>query len=329
MSNINPALESLLDTDINITQAARAQGSRSHNYIRDVLLGKNENDHHFPRLIEGDFLSGSYARGTKLKPLDDIDVMMVLDGTGFRVINGGAIQDVEVEGSGESGNPLLSRVGPDTLLSSQVVMSIFQTALEELHPQSKVRDDEQAVNVWLDSYGLGIDIVPCFHLMPRNGAQDYYYIPTGGNSGGWKTTNPKIDAGISDTLHARHNRKIKNIVKLIKYWNLVSNGNRLKSYHLETVVWHIFDARPKETASLEDGVIHFFTQADKYLATACPDKTLLGGPVDQYLSNQNRELTRAKIRQTLSAFYEAYVTSPSETAQQDVWQGIFNNNLDL
>lgn len=88
MTEINTALEKLLETHINISQAARSQGSTSHNYIRDVLKGKNDTNSLFPRLVDGDFLSGSYARGTKLKPLDDIDVMVVIDGSGLYVVMG-------------------------------------------------------------------------------------------------------------------------------------------------------------------------------------------------------------------------------------------------
>lgn len=182
MSEINTALEKLLETNINISQAARSQGSTSHNYIRDVLKGKNDTNSSFPRLLDGDFLSGSYARGTKLKPLDDIDVMVVIDGAGLRVLNNGLVQDVEVRGSGQNENPILQHMGPDSLLSSKTVMSLFQQALNETHPNSKIRNDEQAVNVWLESYGLGIDVVPCFHLIPRNDMRDHYFIPAGGSA---------------------------------------------------------------------------------------------------------------------------------------------------
>ena len=77
------SLQSILDNKINLSQSKISQGSISHNYIRDLLSNKSRNDTDFPWILDGDFLSGSYARGTKLSPLNDIDVMIVLDGTGL------------------------------------------------------------------------------------------------------------------------------------------------------------------------------------------------------------------------------------------------------
>ena len=328
MTGIDTTLEKLLDAKINISSASISQGSDSHNYIRDALKGKNDRDALFPRLIDGDFLSGSYRRGTKLKPLDDIDVMIVVDGTGLSIVNNGYVQDIEVRGSGNPDNPILQHLGFNSLLGSKTVMSLFQKALSEMHPNSKIRNDEQAVNIWFATYGLGIDVVPCFHLIPRDGSRDRYYIPEGNGSDGWKTTNPKIDEEISATLHLRHNKLMKKIVRLAKYWNQVSNGNRLKAYHLETLIWHILDGQSESIQSLESGLITFFSAINNALASVCPDKTALGGPVDQYLLVSDRQLSRSKAQEALNALMETYVTHPTDVKlREQAWQLIFSNNL--
>ncbi len=328
MNEINTALDKLLKVNINIGQTARSQGSISHNYIRDVLKGKSSTNPLFPRLVDGDFLSGSYARGTKLKPLDDIDVMVVIDGAGLHVVNSGLVQNIGVRGSEKHDNPILQHIGVDSLLSSAKVMSLFQKALSETHPNSKIRNDEQAVNVWLESYGLGIDVVPCFHLIPQSGTRDYYFIPEGNGGTGWKTTNPKIDEEISSTLHERHDKKLKKVIRLVKYWNTVSNNGNLKSYHIETLAWHIFDKRTEVIRSLEDGLIAFFVGADEFLAIACADKTALGGPVDHYLSETARANSRQKVREVFGLLSDTYVTHENDPAlRKRVWQTIFSNKL--
>lgn len=330
MSDINATLERLLDSDINISASSISQGSDSHNYIRDALKGKNDRDALFPRLIDGDFLSGSYRRGTKLKPLDDIDVMIVIDGTGLSIVNNGYVQDIEVRGSGNRDNPILQHLGFNSLLGSKTVMSLFQKALSDMYPNSKIRNDEQAVNVWFATYGLGIDVVPCFHLIPRDGSRDRYYIPEGNGGDGWKTTNPKIDEEISNALHLRHNKLMKKVVRLAKYWNHVSNNNRLKAYHLETLIWHILDDHSESIESLESGLIKFFSAVDNALASVCPDKTALGGPVDQYLSLNDRQLSRGKAQEALNALVDAYITHPSDVKLRErVWQQIFSNKLNF
>jgi tRNA nucleotidyltransferase (CCA-adding enzyme) len=86
---IETKLQELLDGEINLTQEHISQGSKSHTFIRDLLANKSEKDSEFPWLLEGDFLSGSYARGTKLHPLDDIDIMVIMDGEGLTPIDKG------------------------------------------------------------------------------------------------------------------------------------------------------------------------------------------------------------------------------------------------
>ncbi len=96
---VQPAFEKLLGK-IGVSQAQRSQGSTSHQHIRGLLDSKWQSDSSFPWLTDGDFLSGSYARGTKIYPLDDIDVMVVIDGTGLNAIRGGQVLDAEVRGDG-------------------------------------------------------------------------------------------------------------------------------------------------------------------------------------------------------------------------------------
>ena len=79
---IQGAFESQLEK-IGVSIAQRSQGSTSHIHVRGLLDNKWRTNSSFPWPIDGDFLSGSYARGTKIRPLDDIDVMMVIDGTGY------------------------------------------------------------------------------------------------------------------------------------------------------------------------------------------------------------------------------------------------------
>ncbi len=286
--------DDFLSKEINISEAQRAQGSTSHLYLRGLLANKSETDSTFPVLLDGDFLSGSYARGTKTHPLDDIDVMMVLDGSGLVVVEKGVYPNVDVRDGDLDLNPLIQHLNSDRHLGSKTVLQLFQTVLNESYPNSAVSRDGQAINVWLEAYQMGIDVVPCFHIIPRDGSQDYYYIPNG-TSDDWMRTNPKLDKAISDRLHVKHNRRLKGLVKLLKYWNAEKNSSRLKPYHLETMVWHIFEGHPNAVTSYREALKYFFKNATQQLVNDCPDVTKMGGPVDKYLSAENRQKTIENI----------------------------------
>ena len=55
------------------TQLRAAQ--RSNNALRKYL----KNDAYFGKLLEGAFLNGSYARNTVIRPINDVDIIVVVD----------------------------------------------------------------------------------------------------------------------------------------------------------------------------------------------------------------------------------------------------------
>lgn len=303
-------LQEFLDKEINLAQTHVSQGSTSHTYIRNLLNNRRYTDSTFPWLVDGDFLSGSYARGTKLHPLDDIDVMLVLDGTGLIPI--GINTTHYVRGNAEGKNsPVHAHLGYDNLLNSHSVLDAFQKALAQSHADSKITKNEQAINVKLMSYNLGIDIVPCFHIKPNDVTQqDFYYIPLGNGSPGWLKTNPKIDAAISTRLHEKHNKKLKSIIKLLKYWNREKNADRIRSYHLETVAWYIFHYHPSSITSMSGGLRYFFNNARPYLENSLAEISGFGGFVDTYLTPQDRQASLAILDRAKSSLQTMGLLTP-------------------
>lgn len=331
MSLPDSVFEDLLNREVNITLTQIRQGSTSHNYVREILANKSDRDTRFPWLVPGDFLSGSYARGTKVYPLDDIDVMVVLDGTGLQAIHRGQVLNAEVRGSGAQGSPISLYFGVNGLLSSRIVIELFIDALRQSHPESKISKNGQAVNVWLESYGLGIDIVPCFHIIPTDGSQDFYYIPAGSHSDEWIITNPQLDQKIGDQLNEFHNKKLKPVIKLLKYWNQQFNSDLLRSYHLETIIWHIFGDKSPIT-SYDSALSIFFAEAGQRLTDSCPDITKLGGYIDTYLAPEKRSIVINRLQQVGTVLHRPALPSPDGAMYNHEgkrWQQVFVNKLNF
>ena len=59
---------------VNPTPTQRNGAVRSHNNLREVL-----NTGHMEKRIVTSYLSGSYARNTVIYPLDDVDIIVVID----------------------------------------------------------------------------------------------------------------------------------------------------------------------------------------------------------------------------------------------------------
>jgi hypothetical protein len=150
-----------------------------------------------------------------------------------------------------------------------------------------------------------------------------YYIPLGNNSAGWLKTNPKRDAEISDFLNEKHNKKLKSVIKLLKYWNRVKNFDRIRSYHLETMAWWTFHHHTSAITSLAEGVRYFFANAREYLADRCADTTGLSDYVDNYMSVQDRNLSLVIFDRAKEAIEQQGLTPVPVTN----WRFVFGDKI--
>ena len=144
--------------------------------------------------IANSFLTGSYARYTKTKPLKDIDIFFVL-------------KDSERHYRGKA---------------PSAVINAFYDALVEKYGEKAVRKQSRSVNVDFgvhvdaedntDYRILSVDVVPAF---PEG---DEYEIPDT-DTGRWIKTNPKIHAEKATAAHQAFSNEWKGLVRMVKYWN--------------------------------------------------------------------------------------------------------------
>lgn len=251
--SVNSAFEHLLDVEINIGQGIRSQAGESQKHLREFLEKQHRLDKLFPRVLslnDNDFLGGSFARRTKDKPLDDIDIYFPLDGQNlFYMQYGIRLPYTVVADNILTENPLLnSRWMEGGYVSSQKLISGFTSVLKNHYPKTDIKPNGQAVSIQMthgetsDQDGLGFDVVPCFRLIPDDkNASPFYLIPNGIN--GWICTNPRIDTNVAERLHANNNKTYRKAVKLIKYWNKEKLAKSIASYFIELTIAKAYQAK--------------------------------------------------------------------------------------
>jgi hypothetical protein len=257
--------EDILAEKINISKALRSSVSDSQNSLREFLGSEVQRDSSFPRVLslaDADFIGGSFGRHTKIKPLDDIDIYVPLDGAGLFYYKGGAVENCRVLSDNiRLQNPLLgSRWAIGGYVSSSLLLDGFRTVLRRRYSTTNsIRKSEQAIKIQLTlgstgvAPGLGYDIVPCFSLDYPNAAESRVYLIPDGNNG-WIRTNPRIDLAITEHLSSKTNKNFRKAVKIVKLWNAESFGKALGSYYIELAlqkaVWsHLIAAKPFEPLS--------------------------------------------------------------------------------
>jgi len=167
---------------LELTQGEQDDASRRQNEIRDHLRKKFD--------VKDDFLTGSYRRWTKTKPLKDVDIFCVLGG-----------KDKHYRDK-----------------SPQVVLDDFRESLAEKYGSDKTKSQRRSVTVDFDVTGQE-DRVMSFDVVPAFEKNDHYEIPDTMTSSGWTETNPRVHAEHATEANKAFAGEWKRMVRMTKKWN--------------------------------------------------------------------------------------------------------------
>jgi hypothetical protein len=324
---ISKLLNNFLINKVNPKSNILEQASDSQNKLKEILANKLEQDPNLPSVLDGhEFLFGSAVRGTKQVPFDDIDLMLVLDGSKL-VANESSMQVGTAFGSGKTYNPLTlpKYLDESGFISSQKILNTIRSLVDETYSRSKIRKDGQAINLWMDSYGFGIDIVPAFKIQ-HNTAGVHYYIPKGTGSHMWQSTNPHIDLNLFDTEDNRLSGLLKPTARLLRKWNELSNDSRLSGFHIDALVYHSLSN--KTVNNLENAVKECFKNFENLLSQYCPQFSGFGSHIDHKLTNENRKKSKEKIKiANTSILGSGLGKLLGKDNSVEIWHKIFDNKL--
>jgi len=171
---------------LELNDKEQKNATQRHTEVREHIRGKFA--------IDRDYLTGSYARYTKTKPLKDIDIFFVMKESEKHYRNKGA----------------------------DVVLADYEAELVEKYGRKAVRRQSRSINVDFgvevkeedktDYKILSVDVVPAF------ASGDDYEIPDG-DTGKWIKTNPEIHAKKATQAHQAYGNEWKGLVRMVKYWN--------------------------------------------------------------------------------------------------------------
>lgn len=208
--------------EVEPTPAQKEDAQRTQNNLRDKLRTKILGER-----IVGCYLSGSYARHTAIFPLDDVDVIVLIDPTKWKI---GFFSE---------------------LPEPAAVLQTFEGAVRYRYPDSQVRMQRRSIGLKL--YRMDLDIVPA---VPESRESDRIRIPdTVSNS--WIVSAPKVHADAATAVNKARDKQFIPLVKLLKRWNSQLPGKtQLKSFAIETLAVRVFRVVPFN--GLAEGALLFF-----------------------------------------------------------------------
>jgi hypothetical protein len=234
---------------LELSDTEKKDASRRHTEVRECIRAGFA--------IENDFLSGSYKRHTKTKPLKDVDVMFVLG---------------EKEKWRRDSPPI------DTL-------EAFEKCLKKKYTeQGQVEIGRRSVTVVFeknyypdDHEGkvLSIDAVPAFAL-----GSDEYEIPDK-ITGGWIKTNPTKHREQATAKNEELGGRWVPLVKMGKGWNR-ANGNLVKpSFLLEVMSEDLVES---PFSNYPDEIRNLFSAMEANVGRVWADPAGLGPPVSDQMT---------------------------------------------
>jgi hypothetical protein len=272
---------------LEILASEQADASRRQQAIRDQVRAG--------LAVDRDFLTGSYARHTKTKPLKDVDIFVVL-----RDSEAGYLDQA-----------------PDVVLDRMI-------EILSPHYPGKTSKGNRSIQVDFGVSGAIDEQVASFDVVPAFADGDAYMIPDR-RQGGWIKTNPRIHAEKATAANEAFAKQWKPVVKMAKKWNDHHDKPVKPSFLLEVMALDLL--APPWGGSYPRELRQFFASAAASLDEDWPDPAGLGPPVSARLAEDpwQREQARTALREAEAACTEALrLEQGGRTgAALDAWQQLF------
>lgn len=205
-------------------------------------------------------LSGSYGRGTAIRPLHDIDTFLVLSATHSLA----ALSPLDC----------LKRVAAE---------------LGAEYPDKQQKLQGRSVNVVLGS--IGFDVVPAREIPSQ---ANVFEIPDR-TAGRWIPSNPWLHEKICNERNDRAGGMLKPLVKAIKRWNQKA-GKPVPSFLLEVIAYDALQSKPASYSSGLSALFAFASQKLQLQQPSCPDPAGIGRPIDEDLDAPHRTEALNRLR---------------------------------
>lgn len=270
--------------DLDSEEVSRAR--RSRDYLQEQISNIADKDKTFPRLAGGYKPFGSFARSTKVRPLDDIDLLSLLNARGTTEVSYWLEQYTYLVQVTNPSSPLAQFADSDGYVNSTRILNKFKSGLQAVpnYQKAEIKRNGVAVVLNLRSYPWVFDIVPSLPVGDSYGTTTHYLIPNG--SGKWMRTDPRRDQTAITEANQRQNNNLIPLIRLVKYWNMYSYiAPCIGSYYLETMLINGLSYHyPPITSNLRASVPIAFQTLATQILSYCPDPKGLGPNLDTNVS---------------------------------------------
>jgi len=288
---------------------------------------KFPNDSKFPRYYDTVSIDyGSYSRRTKIRPLDDIDLMFILHAEGGQL-------NTRFDGAFDISLPAtqsnLSDLCYDNsnILNSRKVINKFIEYLGNLtdYEKSDIKRNQEAAILKLKSYEWVYDIVPSF-ITNKATLGEYFLIPDG--NGRWKKTDPRIDKERTVNINGKRKVSVLDMIRIMKYWTARPTRPTMSSYLLENIILNYYDINESSTTYVDVELPNMFAIVYNQIQQRVDDPKGFQGDINTLNSNDRDSIQqRAKLDYNRAIEARQFETDGNHKSSIAKWGEIFGPNF--
>lgn len=323
--SVNQAFEEFNTNTVNLIKENTNNARNSRDWLIDQLINFPENVENFPNdYPEKHIKYGSFARNTKIRPLDDIDLMYCL-GASNAYYSVDSFDRSKYYIHTQNASEELKKLSDDNnILNSIKVVNKLVKALNTVpqYSNSDIKRNQEAAVLNLTSYDWSYDIVPCFYTV-----NDFYLIPDG--SGNWKATNPVIDHNNIKDTNLKYGGKVYQLVRTLKYWNANFAKPKIGSYLFEVLIINYVKYHNGQNDYNDLNIRAFFDYLSQYIFYDVNDPKNIQGNINNLTSDERRKISD-KAKECYDYAVEAVnfeINGKNQEKAIERWRNIFGEKF--
>lgn len=321
---VNGAFNDFNKNYVNLDSDRTTKARSSRDWLIGQLSKFPENVYGFPKLYEGKHIKfGSFARNTKIRPLDDVDLIITFSAMGstYSTIEYGKKYYLSVPETAEKLRVLCDDNG---YLNSIKVVNKIVSALSTIsqYSSANIHRRQEAATLKLTSYEWNFDIVPALYT-----DIEHYLIPDG--NGHWKATNPKIDQDRTTSINQKHNGHVLQAIRTLKYWNRRANMTTIPSYLFENLVLNFFNTRDESSEYVDINIINFWSYLSTAIYSSVQDPKGFQGDINTLTFDEKQKISE-RANQVYKKGVEAYNAETKEDNHQkaiNIWRTVWGTDF--
>lgn len=318
-TSVNTAFSEFNKNSVNLLKDRTDKARTSRNWLLGQLNGLDAKEgFDFPFKYESKHINyGSFERRTKVRELDDVDLMFCFLGSGATYTKYSLnYYQINTPNAGQR----LKNLSDSDILNSKRVVNKVKNSLSQIgqYQSADLHSRGEAVTLSLLSYEWVFDIVPCFYT-----DTDLYLIPDG--SGDWKPTDPRIDQNRVANANQDNKNIVLQLIRTLKYWNKRNSTYTISSYLFENIIINFVNSRTELNDYNDINIRDFFSYLSSAILSSVYDPKGLQGDINTYTFAQKVEISKKAdwaYQKATQATY-AELTEKDQKKSINLWREIF------